>query len=339
MAPAEMRPVTGDGKGTYRLPVPSLETMAGARAKPDSVKPPQLVEGLLLRGDKLVLGAGSKSFKTFVLLDLALSVNFGKDFLGWPARKGRVLYVNLEMPRWSMIERLDAIARAKGISEPELDMLNLRHYPGKLVVGAVRLRLREAGDLGVTYDLVIVEPVYRLLDGREENSTSDMTGMLGELDLVTEAAKSALVYAHHFSKGNQAGKESIDRVSGSGAFARDADSIMTLTRLKEEGCYGVETVLRFQPPREAFAVRWQHPLMRLAPDLDPSDLKRAGGRPQEHSFGDLLKLLPATGLRNGAWIDAAAQQGIGKRTYYALKRKLEGIGLIEQREGIWMPVQ
>jgi hypothetical protein len=79
--------------------------------------------------------------------------------------------------------------------------------------------------------------------------------------------------------------------------------------------------------------------MRLAPDLDPEDLKRAGGRPREHSFGDLLKLLPATGLRNSAWIEAAAQQGIGERTYYALKRKLEGIGLIEQREGIWMPVQ
>jgi hypothetical protein len=101
----------------------------------------------------------------------------------------------------------------------------------------------------------------------------------------------------------------------------------------------VDTVLRGLPPRESFAVRWAYPLMRLAPDLDPADLKRVGGRPAEHSFGELLKLLPATGLSNETWIDAAARQGIGKRTYYRLRSKVEESGLIEQREGVWMPVQ
>jgi len=339
-ASPEMRPAEGNGEHAGKsLPLPPSKTFAQLAAGGHCVEPPHLVEGFLHRGDKLVLGAGSKSYKTFVLLDLALSINFGKDFLGWPAHKGRVLYVNLELHEWDMVKRIDAIAHAKGIAKPELVTLNLRHYPGRLVVGGVRVRLREAADLGITYDLVIVDPAYRLLAERDENSAGDMAGMLGELDLVADEAKSGLAYAHHFSKGNQSGKESIDRMSGSGAFARDADSVMTLTRLKQEGCYVVDTVLRGLPPRESFAVRWAYPLMRLAPDLDPADLKRVGGRPAEHSFGELLKLLPATGLSNETWIDAAARQGIGKRTYYRLRSKVEESGLIEQREGVWMPVQ
>ena len=43
----------------------------------------------------------------------------------------------------------------------------------------------------------------------------------------------AILYAAHFSKGNQAGKDAIDRISGSGVFGRDADTLIILT--KHEG--------------------------------------------------------------------------------------------------------
>lgn len=47
--------------------------------------------------------------------------------------------------------------------------------------------------------------------------------------------RTALVYADHFSKGNQAGKKAIDRISGSGVTARDPDAIVTITELEDEG--------------------------------------------------------------------------------------------------------
>jgi hypothetical protein len=40
----------------------------------------------------------------------------------------------------------------------------------------------------------------------------------------------------------------MDRMSGSGVFARDADTILTLTEHEVEGCFAVEMNLRNLPP-------------------------------------------------------------------------------------------
>lgn len=332
------REATDNGADAEREPL-RIETVKSLREDKACVEPPQLVEGLLHVGDKLALGAGSKSFKTFTLLNLGLSVGYGKDFLKWKTKKGRVLYVNLELHRWDMLKRLDAIAAAMDIKNVELDMLNLRGYPCAMVVCDAREAVREAAARGVIYELIILEPAYKLLIDRDENSTRDIAQLVSDMSLIADEGGSALAYAQHFAKGNASGKEVIDRLAGSGAFGRDADSILCLTALKEDYAYSVDTVLRSLPPQEAFAVRWKHPLMRLAPDLDPSDLKRQGGRPMEHSYTKLLKVLPATGLDNKGWIKAASEVGIKRTCYYELKAELVEKNLVEEREDVWVPVR
>ena len=46
-------------------------------------EPKCLVEGLLHQGSKLVLGGGSKSFKSWTLLDLSISVSQGLRWLSF----------------------------------------------------------------------------------------------------------------------------------------------------------------------------------------------------------------------------------------------------------------
>ena len=77
--------------------------------------PPELVRGILHQGSKLVLGGSSKSFKTWTLLDLALSIAHGKPWLGFETVQGRVLYVNFEIQDYFWQSRIDAVAQAKGI--------------------------------------------------------------------------------------------------------------------------------------------------------------------------------------------------------------------------------
>src|SRR5262249_44205075 len=62
--------------------------------------PPELVYGLLHKGSKLVLGGSSKSFKTWALADLALSVSHGEPWLGFKTTKAPALYLNLEIQDW-----------------------------------------------------------------------------------------------------------------------------------------------------------------------------------------------------------------------------------------------
>jgi hypothetical protein len=101
-------------------------------------------------------------------------------------------------------------------------------------------------------------------------------------------------YGAHFSKGNQSGKEAIDRIGGSGVFGRDADSLIILTPLKAEGAYSVELILRNLPEHPSFAIQWQFPLMLDAPELDPNDLKPARGRKKQYESLELLAAIEET---------------------------------------------
>ena len=51
--------------------------------------PAELIDGILHKGSKLAFGGSSKSFKTWSLLDLAISVATGADWLGRRRRRAR----------------------------------------------------------------------------------------------------------------------------------------------------------------------------------------------------------------------------------------------------------
>lgn len=78
-------------------------------------KPKVLVKGLLHQGSKMIIGSGSKSYKTWTLLDLAMSVACGVPWLGLETTKGKVLYLNFELKPASIKSRIEAIKQDKGI--------------------------------------------------------------------------------------------------------------------------------------------------------------------------------------------------------------------------------
>jgi RecA-family ATPase len=80
------------------------------------------------------------------------------------------------------------------------------------------------------YSLVIIDPIYKVLVG-DENNASDMGAFCNEFDKVCAELGCSVVYCHHHSKGFQGLKNSMDRMSGSGVFARDPDAILDMTPL------------------------------------------------------------------------------------------------------------
>lgn len=252
-------------------------------------EPDELIRGLVHKGTKAVIGGGSKSFKTWVLLDMGISVAYGKPAMGCETVPGKVLFVNFEIKPAFFQKRIKKICEARGITQVEgrLDVWNLRGYaaPYRLLIPRIIERIKNSG-----YALVILDPIYKLYGDADENSAHEVAQMLNELERICVQTDAAVMFGAHYSKGNQASKESIDRISGSGVFARDPDTIIPFTKHEEEGCFVVEPILRNLPPIEPFVVRWNHPLMERDDDLNPENLKQAGGpgRKKEH---DPLKLL------------------------------------------------
>ena len=290
-------------------------------------EPPVLVGGFLHKGCKMVVGGGSKSFKTFVLSNLAIAVATGSQWWGMDTVKGKVLYLNFELPPWSFTKRLKQISEAMGISIPRgsLHVANLR---GQSIPSHEILRIIANQSEG--YCLIILDPLYKLLAGRDENSAGDMGELMNEIDALANKTGASVAFGAHFSKGNQSGKESIDRISGSGVFARDPDAILVMTRHEEVDAFTVESTLRNLPPVKPFVVRWDFPLMRVDSNLDPSKLKQIGGRPKKNSVEDITRLLEEKSLSTAEWECLAKQNQISESSFARLKREALKDNLIHQ---------
>jgi hypothetical protein len=100
--------------------------------------------------------------------------------------------------------------------------------------------------------------------------------MADSVDTLADECGAAIAFAAHFSKGNQAGKEAMDRISGSGVIARDPDAIVTFTPHEEEDCFVMEASLREFAPLPATVFEWACPVLNPRVDLDAAKLRQAG---------------------------------------------------------------
>src|SRR5207253_1267078 len=81
------------------------------------VLPDDVISGVLHRGGKMVCGGASKSNKTWLLMDTAVSVATGSDWLGnFQTKRGRVLFINLEIQRPFFAKRLRTICEERQLN-------------------------------------------------------------------------------------------------------------------------------------------------------------------------------------------------------------------------------
>lgn len=147
-------------------------------------------------------------------------------------RKGRVLYVNLEVDGASFLHRCKAIIEAwqldRAACMENVGVWNLRGHVTGMESFTTQLieTVRSCG-----YEAVIIDPTYKVMDG-DENAAKDVRRFTNELDRIASQLGIAVIYCAHHSKGAQGDKRSIDRVSGSGVFSRHGDAIFDLIELK-----------------------------------------------------------------------------------------------------------
>jgi hypothetical protein len=240
----------------------------------DIVMPAELIQALLHFASKLLLGGASKAYKSWTLLCLALCVAYGLPWLGCETFPARVLVVNLEIQAAFARRRLAALADALDIVQEtgRLDIWNLRGYATSHKEIFPKIERRVSGN---DYGLIVLDPIYKLYGaGDNENGASEIAALMNSIESLAVKTGAAVAFGAHYSKGNQASKDAIDRVSGSGVFARDPDTLLNFTRHQENDCYTVEATLRNFPPMEPFVVKWEYPLFVRQDDLNPAALKQ-----------------------------------------------------------------
>jgi hypothetical protein len=230
----------------------------------------EIIEGVLHEGCKMIISGSSKAGKTWSLINLAIAASNGMPWLGMPVKQSKVLYLDFELKKFFGTDRIKRVAKAtfNGEIKPNhhLDYWPLRGHRAELLdlLTKIRADRRE-------YDLIILDPYYKLVTGIDENDAKAVGEIVNLIEDFSEETGAAIVFAHHFSKGNKSETDHIDRASGSGVFARDPDAILTLTSHEEEEHLVLETTSRncpFSPPKVLEFSAETFPLFQHKPDLE-----------------------------------------------------------------------
>jgi len=212
-----------DGAGIEPLPV-----VRAADVETDIARPRWLVEGLWASEGVGVIGGAPKSCKTWLGLELSVSVATGTSALGRFAvvDSGPVLLYGAEDAAPRLRERLEALATSRELTLGAIDVR-------LIVVPSLRLDTeRDLGRLRRTIEahkprLLVLDPLVRL-HRIDENSAAEMSALLGDLRAIQRDYALAVVLVHHLRK-NGAAQEG-QSLRGSGDLHAWTDSALYLRR-------------------------------------------------------------------------------------------------------------
>ena len=292
--------------------------------------PPLLIEGVLHQGLKIVIGGGSKAFKTWCLMSLGHAVATGSTWLDFNCNKARVLFTNFEIPRFFYRERLLTISSLikTQIETGWLTIWNLRGYACDILTLEAALLERLTN---LQFALIVIDPIYKVLGEMDENLSRDMGQIVNALERIASRHNASVVAGAHFSKGNQAAKDPIDRFGGSKIYGADPDVLLTLTPHKEKEAFVADFILRNLPPISSFTLRWVYPRFIRDDTLDVTELKvpKPTGPQAKYKVKQLLecigtKTLPAAALKKRVFDET----GMEKTTFYELLSEAKKMRLI-----------
>jgi 5S rRNA maturation endonuclease (ribonuclease M5) len=310
------------------------------------VAPREIVlENVLCKGGKMVIIAPSKQRKSFFVLQMALCLSTGVQFLTFKIKKSRnILLLQYEINSDSFHERLVKSAHSLFLSEHEglanLTVGNLRGCENTLDV--VESKIRE-----LQPEVIIFDPLYKLLDG-DENQAADMKPLLRKFDALAELNNASVIYVHHDAKGVAGDRSITDRGAGSGVLQRDCDATITLTQhaSDDRDLIVVDALARDFAPQDPFCARFVQDSFVVDEDAEPevatsrSRSSRATeeipnceyfqsvlGRVAENIGGDLLVL----GDQRGAAADDSLRGWMHKTLGLSRRKTNEIIKEMEQK--------
>ena len=191
---------------------------------------PELIEGILRQGHKMLLASSSKAGKTFLLIELAIAIAEGRRWLGFKCKQGRILYLNMELDEASFDNRLKRVYEALGFEKRHPENIDIVHLRGQMenldkLIPQINRTMKSRD-----YIAIILDPIYKLGIG-DENAAEQVARFCNAVDKLANSGAS-VIYVHHHSKGAQGAKASMDRASGSGVFARDPDALLDMIELR-----------------------------------------------------------------------------------------------------------
>jgi cobalamin biosynthesis Co2+ chelatase CbiK len=282
-----------------------------------------LISGMLNQGCQMMLAGGSKTFKTWMLLDLAMSIAAGVPWLGFDTAQARVLYVDFELRPKTLQRRILKIKSARNLTweKPMLEIMPLRGKAASYdeLIPKILEAVKNKG-----YGAIILDPIYKIYGNTDENKAGDVARVLNELERLSVESGAAVIFSHHYSKGNQSSKDPIDRASGSGVYGRHGDCMLSVTRHEVENAYVIESTLREFKPLDPIVVKWEDPVMVRDISLNPRKLKTPISKTPTFTAKDLMAAIATESMTCTEWKNSVMKNtGMSTTTFNRLLQSVK----------------
>lgn len=211
-----------------------------------------IVGEVIQRGDIVCLGGDQKIGKSWISEQLAAELvkPRGGAWLGMPihpksdGRGWRVFFLNAEIKQQVFYERMRTVMNAA-------NAWNFKHNFACISLRSVyetmkawkRELIAQIQKFGA--DIVIVDPIYTLIDG-DENAACDMRPVMISLREISEATRTTMIITHHHRKGDMSELDVASRLAGSNVTARFVDTIIDMSGIDPDKLRdaGIETAIR-----------------------------------------------------------------------------------------------
>lgn len=209
----------------------SIKMFRGSELQHSQSQSRWLIHSLLPASSCIFLLAEPKTGKSFVALDMALSVISGKPCFNQISvlQTGCVAFYGAEDASWMISERLEGLARAKNIPKADLDKLYILDRSNGICLDDEDsfARMRSAL-LEIRPKLLILDPLAQILCKTQESNARQMADVLRKVRQLQVELDCTILITHHVRKG---GKGSInERSRGSSMVASFWDGCLLMEK-------------------------------------------------------------------------------------------------------------
>jgi len=205
-----------------------------------------LVDQLLPERAFTMMYGAPGSGKSFLAIDMALSVAHGVPWQGYETKQGAVLYIAGEGVG-GFGKRWKAWSKHKGLTDAP-DMYVLPLAVNFMDEGEVTRLLYTIDRLEKDFAMVVVDTVHRSMHGAEENSASEMARFIDACDTIQRHTGGTMLAVHHSGKNSAQGARGSNSLLGAvstSLMVGKSEGVVTLRIEKQKDAEPIEGDLRF----------------------------------------------------------------------------------------------
>lgn len=206
-----------------------------------------LIDKLVPAGEITFISAYPGNFKTWLMLDIAVRLSQGEDFLKkFKTKKSKVLIIDEESWKKTLKSRIQKLTQKTNL---DIKILSFSGFD----ISKTDQLIEYCKENKI--DVVMIDSLIRIHKSKDENSSAAMSQIFSEIKKFKFNNISLLMLHHNRKTGASGGSDSAENMRGSSEIFAAADCALSLNRKKKGEIIITQTKLKMDEESNPFIVK------------------------------------------------------------------------------------